>query len=65
MACVQRCGWPVGGEAEGGSRCMGRGEQWRCDGAVEESAHAEEVEFLKKTNDQLKANLESLLSAKK
>ena len=32
---------------------------------AEESAHAEEVEFLKKTNDQLKANLESLLSAKK
>ena len=32
---------------------------------AEESAHAEKVEFLKKTNDQLKANLESLLSAKK
>lgn len=32
---------------------------------AEESAHAEKVEFLKKTNEQLKANLESLLSAKK
>jgi dynein light intermediate chain len=33
--------------------------------ALDEKKHAEEVEFLKKTNDQLKSNLESLLSTPK
>ena len=33
--------------------------------ALDEKKHAEEVEFFKKTNDQLKSNLESLLSTPK
>merc|ERR1711934_1026724 len=33
--------------------------------AADEKKHAEEVDFLKKTNDQLKSNLESLLSTPK
>jgi len=33
--------------------------------AADEKRHAEEVDFLKKTNDQLKSNLESLLSTPK
>merc|ERR1712070_810433 len=33
--------------------------------ALEEKRHAEEVDFLKKTNEQLKSNLESLLSTPK
>merc|ERR1711865_739970 len=33
--------------------------------AADEKKHAEEVDFLKKTNDQLKSNLESLLATPK
>ena len=47
------------------SRCetIQRREQERT--ALDEKKHGEEVEFLRKTNDQLKANLENLLSAPK
>lgn len=47
------------------TRCeaIQRREQERS--ALDEKKHTEEVEFLRKTNDQLKSNLENLLSAPK
>ena len=47
------------------TRCetIQRREQERA--ALDEKKHGEEVEFLRKTNDQLKANLENFLSAPK
>lgn len=50
-------------ELDGRCEAIQRREQERS--ALDEKKHSEEVDYLRKTNDQLKSNLENLLSAPK